>query len=255
MTVLFVAWQDPEERTWRPVGRLSFEDGFYKFCYTLGAKESKRFIPFGRMKDIEKEYQSNSLFPLFANRLLSKSRPEYKDYIKWLDLGKESEDPLLVLSRTGGQRKTDSMHVYQCPSKTKNGTYNNQFFIHGLRYLPDNSIEAANNLKIGDQAFLMLDIQNSFHPNAVAVRTEKPKNIIGYCPRYISDDIRKLVFLCDQKNIQVTVKKVNLDAPIQLRLLCSINAPWPESFQPCNNREFLPIRPTLEQNICFSGTS
>lgn len=240
MTILYIVWQDPEERTWRPVGQLTFADGVYKFRYTIGALESKRFIPFGRMKDLKNEYKSYSLFPLFSNRMLQKNRPEYQEYINWLNLGGNVDDPLLILSRTGGQRKTDSMHVYQLPTKSDDGTYQNNFFVHGLRYLPENSIETVHHLKYSDRVYLMLDIQNKFHPSAVAIRTEDPKCIIGYFPRYLSDDIRELVAHCDPIDMEITVQKINLDAPIQMRLLCSVRSKWPDSFKPCSSREFLP---------------
>ena len=81
MKVLYLAWQDPDQRNWVPVGKLSFENGFYHFVYTQGAKKFPNFVPFGRMTDLYATYESKELFPLFANRLLSKSRPEYKDFL------------------------------------------------------------------------------------------------------------------------------------------------------------------------------
>lgn len=81
MKALYVTWQDPDTRQWYPVGRLIHKDGSYEFTYTRGAKVSKKFVPFGRMLDLDVAYLSNELFPLFANRMLPKSRPEYSDYL------------------------------------------------------------------------------------------------------------------------------------------------------------------------------
>jgi hypothetical protein len=36
------------------------------------------------MHDLRKHYVSEILFPLFSNRLLDSSRPEYPDYVQWL---------------------------------------------------------------------------------------------------------------------------------------------------------------------------
>jgi hypothetical protein len=74
MKTLYLAWQDPEGRRWLPVGRLSFDGHVYRFVYTKGAKQSPRFVPFGAMRDLHVVYESAVLFPLFANRLLSKTR-------------------------------------------------------------------------------------------------------------------------------------------------------------------------------------
>lgn len=86
MKALFVAWQDPASRSWAPVGRLTREGEFYHFVYTRGATEVPNFMPFGRMTDLDAEYVSTELFPLFANRVLSRTRPEYQDYLRWLGL-------------------------------------------------------------------------------------------------------------------------------------------------------------------------
>ncbi len=47
MQTLYLAWQDPEDRRWLPVGRLSFDGHIYRFVYTKGVEQSPRFVPFG----------------------------------------------------------------------------------------------------------------------------------------------------------------------------------------------------------------
>jgi hypothetical protein len=37
------------------------------------------------------------------------------------------------------------------------------------------------------------------------------------------------------------VEAVNLDAPLQQRLLCRMIAAWPEGFTPCAGEQFEPI--------------
>ena len=74
MSKLYVAWQDPETRRWSAVGRLSREGNAYVFVYTKGAELSPSFTPFPRMAHFDVVYSSDTLFPLFANRLLTKSR-------------------------------------------------------------------------------------------------------------------------------------------------------------------------------------
>ena len=36
MKTLYLAWQDPKDRRWFPVGRLSFDGEVYQFVYTKG---------------------------------------------------------------------------------------------------------------------------------------------------------------------------------------------------------------------------
>src|SRR5687767_106279 len=70
MKTLYLVWQNPEDRRWLPVGRLSYDGSVYRFVYTRGAKQSSRFVPFGAMRDLHVTYESPELFPLFANRLM-----------------------------------------------------------------------------------------------------------------------------------------------------------------------------------------
>jgi hypothetical protein len=243
---LYIAWQDPVERRWYPVGRLTFEGKVYRFVYTKGAQKAeqyKRFIPFGRLKDLNAPYESEQLFPLFANRLLSEKRPEYEDYIKWLKLDKNFHDnrQLAMLAITGGGRGTDSLEILPCPLPTQEGKYEVLFFSHGLSHLEKSILERVNNLKTGDRLFLMYDIQNPFDPLAISLRTDDPVMIVGYIPRYLNDDFRKILEKCGNNTPKVLVEQVNLNAPLQLRLLCSFSSPWPESFQPCSDDLFEPL--------------
>src|SRR5213593_3618283 len=81
---LLVAWRGTSpERGWRPVGRLEHDAGTYRFVYTRGARMHPDFHPFPQMEDFEEIYESEELFPVFANRLLSESRPEYDSYLLW----------------------------------------------------------------------------------------------------------------------------------------------------------------------------
>lgn len=246
MRKLFIVWQDPEKRRWYPVGRLSFEDGIYRFNYTKGAlqaKKTKRFVPFGRMQDFNVTYESEELFPLFANRLLSEKRPEYQDYVKWLQLEQDSlgNKQLAMLAITGGMRRTDSLEILPCPIPTNDNKYEVLFFVHGLSHIDKNNINCVNNLKKGDRLFFMLDVQNKFDATAIILRTDDPVALVGYCPRYLTKDFYTILKKCGASIPNITIEQVNLDAPLQLRLLCKFSAPWPKSFQPCSDDPFEPL--------------
>ncbi len=71
----------PDSMGWRPVvGELQHDDDLYRFWYTSGARKPG-FRPFAQMEQLDQVYESETLFPLFANRLLSESRPEYEAYL------------------------------------------------------------------------------------------------------------------------------------------------------------------------------
>lgn len=238
MKALFVAYQDPESRDWTPVGRLTREAGSYNFVYTKGAAQFPTFVPFGRMHDLHSRYVSEQIFPLFSNRLLPKSRPEYSEYLNWLGLTPDSHDNLEELARTGGLRATDTLELIPCPEPTSSNQYEVFFFCRGLSHFPPEAQTRASSLALGERLFLMKDIQNQSDIFALMLRTDAPVTTVGYVPRYYSEDFSKLLSLLDGDAIKVTVERVNHSAPIQYRLLCKLTAPWPANFKPCESSEF-----------------
>lgn len=238
MKALFIAWQEPSSRRWLPVGRLTREEGVYRFVYTRGAKDSQSFTPFGRMRNLEKAYISDVLFPLFANRVLPKSRPEYQDYLRWLGLSNKDHDDLEVLARTGGLRATDTLEMFPCPEPTASNSYEVYFFSHGLRYLNPEDQKRSSLLKINEELFLMRDIQNRYDGMALLMRTNDPMSLVGYCPRYYSAEFIRLLEVVSTDQVRMTVERINSDAPSQLRLLCKLSAPWPANFLSCSRDEF-----------------
>lgn len=243
MNSLFVAWRPPfpDQSGWRPVGRLEHDGELYRFWYTQGARKPG-FRPFSQMETLDRVYESDDLFPLFRNRLLSESRPEYDAYLRWSGFELDNPpDPIVVLGVTEGIRQTDAVEVFPCPIPDAQGCYLNKFFLHGIRWMPSRVVERIADLQVGEPLKIMLDLQNDYDPNAVAVRTNSDVNQIGYVPRYLAHDVWHLVQKCDVEFIELSVARVNRDAPLQNRLLCRMNACWPDGFQPCSGQDFDPI--------------
>jgi hypothetical protein len=248
--LLFLAWQDPAGRTWYPIGRLVSDDGRYTFSYTAGAREALktgRFQTILPFPDLHSVYESNELFPLFQNRLLPKSRPEYKDVLEWLSVPESEDDPVLILARSGGQRATDTFEVFPCPEPTDHGSYENHFLLHGLRHMTPEAAERALSLQPGESLLVMRDFQNSNDELALALRTAEQYpgdvHIVGYCPRYLRSDILTLMAPgIGENSPRVTVVRVNPPpAPIQYRVLCRVEMRWGAGFEPFSGPEFQPI--------------
>lgn len=239
-TKLILAWRNHNSHDWVPVGKLSYSDNNYLFKYTKGAKnlyEEGCFVPFSHMLNLDANYTSEALFPIFMNRLMQKSRPEYNEYLKWLNLTKEDVTPIRELARSGGIRATDDLQLFPYP-KPKNGNYEVSFFSHGIRYLPPSYIERLKSLNVGDRLFIMSDIQNLFDLNALVLRTEDPIEIVGYTPRFFSYDFKTLIELNGAKNVVVEVQRINHSSPSQYRLLCKFKTSWPDEFKPFESSMF-----------------
>lgn len=243
MTTFFLIWQDPVNRRWHPVGRLDRLRGRFLFAYTEGAKRSPRFVAFGNMSAIESIYVAEELFPIFANRVLSEKRPEYHTYARWSGFAASaSSDPLLLMARMGGNRATDTLQVYPVPERTTDNYYHTVFFAHGISHLSASSQVRCSQMVPGERLYPMLDVQNPYDPDAVALRTSDPSDFVGYCPRHLAADFRDLM-RDDPNALAVHVKQVNLDAPPQFRVLCEVRANWPRHFYPCSGQEYQTIVP------------
>jgi hypothetical protein len=249
--MLFVAWRggENEDGRWGPVGRLEHGEGGYRFVYTRGARQLEGFRPLPGMPDLDEVYESDELFPLFANRLLAPSRPEYKAFLEWGDLDPNNRpNPIAQLAVSEGQRATDAFELFPCPLPVVAGScYVSTFFLHGVRWAPPAALERIARLQPCETLGLMIDISNRYDSRAVAVRTcdLHGRFLIGYVPRYLAPDVRDLCSKCEPLDIALTVKRVNPDAPLQQRVLCKMTTFCRSDFHPCSGDEFQPIVDSL----------
>lgn len=243
MKSLFVAWRPayPDQTGWRPIGRLEFDDSLYRFYYTRGARNPD-FQPLWGMENLEQIFESTELFPVFKNRLLSESRSEYEDFLRWSGFDRElPPDPVAILAVSEGRRETDAIEVFPCPQPDGDRCFCNRFFLHGIRWLSPLAIGRVNQLQPGETLKLMPDPQNDYDPHAVGVRCVEDRAFVGYVPRYLARDVGRLFDECGPRAVTITVNRVNLDAPLQNRVLCEMKACWPDGFRPCSDDDFLPI--------------
>jgi hypothetical protein len=239
---LILAWRNTKTRIWTPVGILKYKDNQYYFNYTNGSNE-EHFTPFGTMQDKSKTYVSDSLFPIFQNRLLSKSRPEYEDYLEWLDINKDDNNSILELSRSRGIRATDGLQLFPIPEKNKDGNYEVLFFSHGISHMSEHYTHRLTSLNKNEELLILKDIQNEVDKNALILRTKNdPVELLGYCPSFFVDDFNKLLDLNGESNVKVSVQKINSQAPLQLKLLCRLTTTWPKNFKPFNSEKFMPFK-------------
>lgn len=237
---LLLFWQNPASRRWFTVGLLTEEQGGFSFQYSNSAKKlakQKEFEPFGVMRKMSVVHTAEELFPMFKNRLLEKSRPEYPEYLRWLGLDKSSVSDMDELSRSGGVRATDKLQMFPYP-EPQDGKYIVEFFVHGIRHVPSEKANRIATLKEGDELFLLKDVQNKVDPFALVIRTDDPPEIVGYCPSFFVEDFNVLLSDQSPRSVKLSVFKVNMDAPLQLRLMCRLEAPWLKDFSTFADREF-----------------
>jgi len=244
MKTLFVAWQSPTERSWFTVGRLRSRGERFRFDYTHGVEAAGEvgFRPFSAFPDLHVSYESERLFPFFANRLLSRSRREYEDFVRWVSPHELEDDPVALLARSGGTRMTDSLELYPQPEQD-NGWYHLHFFVHGLSHLPAAAANRAEQLQEGEHLLILKDVQNPQDRNALVLRTEERNEqdffFMGFVPRYLAQDVAPIL---EESSARATVVRLNPPpTPIQFRILCCFRIRPPAGHRLFRGREFLPI--------------
>ncbi|MGB5634871.1 MAG: HIRAN domain-containing protein [Waterburya sp.] len=240
---LFLAWQDYTSRVWFPIGRLTFDGIRYQFVYIKGAKDAEQrysFQPLISFPQWNEVYYSTHLFPVFANRLMSRSRPEYPSFVERLNISLDEDDPMVLLARSEGKRETDSLTVFPCPEPDESGKYELNFFAHGLRYLPEGAISKIEQFQVGDRLWLAHESQNEYDKRALTLHTPD-HYIVGYCPRYLLSNVFDILMRSPQL-VEVRVERINqFPTPLKFRLLCKMVYSTLDDVQPFSQEEYQPI--------------
>jgi hypothetical protein len=231
------------------VGKLLSGNGKYVCEYiqgALAAREQGGFEPIHAFPELNARYESDDLFPMFSNRVLPRSRPEYKSVLEWLSIGANEDDRVAILSRSGGRRATDTFEVFPCPEIDSSGEYHVFFLVHGLSHMPPESIQRAEKLQPGEPLLLMKDFQNPADTDAFLLRTAESYrgdvHILGYCPAYLNKEIYSLLGNSDAASPMVVVERVNPDpAPLQFRVLCRMAARPSPGFVPFRGEAYVSL--------------
>jgi hypothetical protein len=210
--------------------------------YTQGALTARQVSNFAGLQSLpslHNVYRSKSLFPVFRNRVLSANRPEYASFLNWLNLPEKLDDPVAILSLTGGKKETDTLEIFPKPRPDADGNCSVRFFVHGIRHIEGAEAEVQK-LIAGDRLLLVPEPENKY--DKLALRLEKSGHVLGYCPRYLNADFNRLLELTPDSCV-VRVERVNPHPiPIQFRLLCHFSAAWPAGFEPFAYDEYKPLR-------------
>jgi hypothetical protein len=217
-----VIWQDPATREFVRVGTLS-EVGDQGYRFEYDAELPDAFEPFAAFPDLARTYTSEGLFPLFLNRVMSPRRSDFPRHVSALGLEPGQADPLEILTRSTGERATDTIHVVQDPTKDEAGNETMLFLVSGVRHRvrerPEVSERIAQ-LRESDPLELRREPSNESDPRALRLLTVDGF-AVGYVPGYLLEYVHSRLERGD--DVQVTVKHANGDdVAWHLRLLCQL---------------------------------
>lgn len=178
-----VAWRNRRRRVITPVGVLDHRATGYRFQYLQGVGDSAEgFRPFIGFADLNRIYESERLWPFFDLRVMDRKRPDYPQYVRWLGLTVEASR-LDILSRSGGERKGDSVLLAESPAVTGGGATEAIFLVRGVSYaVRQYGTEAvAGALQTGDRLTLVDDSTNEANPRALLFETSDGARV-GWIP-------------------------------------------------------------------------
>lgn len=223
---LLVTWQDPQTRRYHAVGVLSRDvNGSYRFRYLDVARSLPRFQPLLGFSDVDHEYESPALFPIFAERVLDDSRPDRSTLFDALDLV-ATAGPMEFLARSGGRRAGDRIELLPTPS-LHGGRTECTFLVHGVRHV-EGASEAIDRLTRGQRLGLQREPDNPSDPDAVLVTTDGAR--LGWVPNPLLAYVRAVM---ETGDVTVTVVRANpRDFGHHMRLLVRLDGAVPPDYVP-----------------------
>jgi hypothetical protein len=178
-----VAWRNRQRRVITPVGVLDHWAGEYRFQYLDGVGDSvEGFRPFIGFPDLNHVYESDRLWPFFDLRVMDRKRPDYPQYVRWLGLTVEASR-VDILSRSGGERKGDSVLLAESPAVADDGATEAIFLVRGVSYaIRQHGTEAvAESLQAGDRVAVADDSTNEANPRALLLEASDGARV-GWIP-------------------------------------------------------------------------
>lgn len=233
---LFLVWQDPSTRAFTPVGALEARaDGTFAYRYLRAARQLRNFRPLASFPRFDRLYRSADLPPFFENRVMSRRRPDFADYVRALRLDVEGATPFEVLARTGGDRATDTFHVVAEPEVDPTGHTVTRFLASGIRHIPGARQRVAE-LSVGDALRLRRDPDNSWNDRALLIDVAAGVPV-GYVPDWMLGFVGDLIE-ADPTHRVLVEQAASVDVPSHLQLLCRLEASLPKTYRPFSGDDF-----------------
>jgi hypothetical protein len=188
---LLVAWQHPETRRYRLLGRAMSSNDGYHFEYFTHIKSDPDFRPIPGFSDPDKTYSSKVLFPLLSGRIMSAKRPDRVEWLQRLDLSPDAA-PFEILAHSFGHRVADTYEFFNEPDiDLVNGTLTFVVPVHGLRYMsPEAHAYVDDVLAKRDLLQTIAEPENAADSRAVGVWGGGHK--VGFVPAPVLDYVDML---------------------------------------------------------------
>ncbi len=190
--------------------------------------------------DFGQTYESDNLFPLFANRVMNRNRRSFASYLNSLGIDSSEPNPMEILAIDGGRRMTDRFEVFPKLPRDANGGFRSRFVLHGSRHASDAAQERLTTLQPNEEMHVTLELTNRAAGRAVQLQT-MDYHMIGWAPRYLVHDLVEAMTHA-VSDYQAQVVKVTHDSPWQdQQVLIELSGRWPDEYMPMSGDEYQPL--------------
>ena len=189
---VIMVWKEPKTRRNYAVGEIRKTKEGFTFQYSYEINEAMKagfelLLPF---QELNKEYNSDALFPIFSTRLPDKKRPDIEEILKKYGI---SEYDSFELLKCGAKLPTDNLR-FEKEIKEIDELDNFKFCLAGSRHYlgcEDRTCEKNNLIKYlqGENNEIRLVQENDNEFDNKAIKAEYNGNTIGYIPRYYTEVI------------------------------------------------------------------
>lgn len=222
-----VTWRDGQvPPKIHDVGCLSF-DGAYRFRYLESARTVAGFPALPGLPDLAEAYGPvDELFPVFAGRIMERSRADFPSYVGALDLPLDAGD-LDILARSGGVTRGDRLVLTEEPTIAPDGTTGCSFVVRGLRFaLPDKERREQVLASLTERMSLRVQDEPGNDVSADSLMLCTPDGVaVGWVPDALTGFVRRVA---GDSAGAVTVQRLNSTAqPPHARLLVRVDGRLP----------------------------
>lgn len=186
---IYVIWQDTKSRNNYVIGTLT-RNSHYEFAYGMEVEQAlaNGFTPLVSFPWLDKRYESETVFPVFACRLPDRRRRGIKDILD--KYGLTEFDEFEFLKKSGARLPTDTLS-FADPIFEGEEAVERSFFVAGMRHYLECKgcdCEATEKYAEGNHLLLVPEPDNDHDHNAVKIMSQSGR-MLGYLPRHYSKAI------------------------------------------------------------------
>ncbi|MGM8216465.1 HIRAN domain-containing protein [Bacillaceae bacterium W0354] len=208
---LLVIWKNKKDDLYYHIGTLNYDGSMYRFIYSYHSKSPRKvhdalnngFHLHPAFPELEKVYQSSTLFEAFDRRIPDKGRVDYQEVLTSLGLP-PTADRMDILRETRGMISGDP-YSFEEPLRLEDKELITNFYINGMRHQEHLPVNWYDYLTIGEELIPFKDNDNPIDQFAIKIKTKNDMEL-GYIPGIYAQAVYALL----SRGVHVSLKVLDI---------------------------------------------